>query len=98
MPEDLTASDWEAFLRAGGVLTMDEWLALDPGSRNALAQAGESLWLSRAATRASLTVSGQDAIPAALRPIDGGDALRGQIGNEILDRAAASRRWMGATP
>lgn len=60
------------FVRAGGALSMREWLALDPETREVLAAAGDAV-RARLALDVALAVSGPEGAAQVSRAIDGGD-------------------------
>lgn len=70
-PVEVSPEALVAFLRAGGVVSMAEWVALDLATQAALERAGTALWAERALAIASCLVGGAAEVA---RAVDGGAA------------------------
>lgn len=78
-----------AFLRAGGVLGLSEWLVLDSVTQAALERAGTALWAERAMALAACMAGGAGMVADLA---DGGEASEDRRLEALLNRALAGGR------
>lgn len=87
----------EAFLRAGGSVSLAEWARLLPVERAALTAAGVAL-AAEAASAAGLASQGPLQAAAVLAPADDGQARNGILLADAVARAVASARAAEPAP
>jgi len=82
--------EWFALLRIGARLTLDEVLALDVETLQAMYRAATRLDTERAVQIAALVRGGEDAYPSVARETDGGEAHEAQLIGAALEMARES--------
>lgn len=87
-PVEVSQDGLVAFLRAGGVVSMAEWVALDPATQAALERAGTALWAERALALASCLAGGASEVA---RVVDGGQAEEDARLESVMTRALRGR-------
>jgi hypothetical protein len=88
---DLLVAELEAFQRAGGHFSWNEWRLLDQDTKDAAVAAGNRIRLQEALLLAA-AVQGPEAAAALNVPLDGGDMLA-----DVVVKGAAERMRAKAT-
>lgn len=91
-PVEVSPESLVAFLRAGGVVSMAEWVTLDPATQAALERAGTALWAERALALASCLAGGAADVA---RVVDGGAAEEDARLDALMTKALRGRVQRG---
>jgi hypothetical protein len=94
-PVDLTVESWASFLRAGGSVGLDEWLALDGETRTAIEQAGIAVMADFACALAQ-AMSGPEGLVEVAALADGGRSREEAMASATLEAAMSLMRRQGA--
>lgn len=91
-PAEVTQEGLRAFLRAGGTVSLAEWVGLDDSTRNALEAAGNAVAAERALLLAGLVNATPEAIGEASRVVDGGASAEEARVASVMRRALSGMK------